>query len=376
MAMTGVLGAKLSISNSPVASTVVLTAGFTVLPFTEVGEIENAGEFGKVFELVTFQNVKVGQKQKFKGGFDAGAVQLVFGQNLSDAGQDAMLAAAEAQTQDNYGIKVEFGDAPPGGGPTTFYYRALVMSFKTQMTTVTNVIKATTQLEINGPILYNAPAYLVDQFLNGDTLSVYAGAPGFKGSNGTAAFPVIDTNTLLFTTGDNVAGTFADNGSQLIVSQGYSINTGAYAIETEVKLSNITTTGFFFGLTDQNAVLQVPIESGHSADTIVANATDAVGFMFDTWMATDHIWLTAVKNGVVATGVDTGIAFVAATYMVLRMEVAQVSGTASFYLNGVLAGTIPNALRLFPVLYTTIAASSRAAASHTVNSQNLYVRNS
>ena len=157
MSLSGVLGATISVSTTAIANPLTVAAitdlntGFT---YTEIAQVENAGEFGQVFETVSFQNVKTGQKQKFKGGFDYGQMQLALGQDLSDAGQLALRGYATTQDQNTYAFKVTLS----GGNASfdTIYFGAKVMSYKTVLTTVTNVVKATVSLEINTQIFIGA----------------------------------------------------------------------------------------------------------------------------------------------------------------------------------------------------------------------------
>jgi hypothetical protein len=82
----------------------------------------------------------------------------------------------------------------------------------------------------------------------------------------------------------------------------------------------------------------MPIQTAASANTLTSNASDAVGFMFDTSMTDDNWWLVGVDTDVDATHQDTGFAPVAATYETLRVEVGA-DGGAVFFRNGLQVGT-------------------------------------
>jgi hypothetical protein len=84
----------------------------------------------------------------------------------------------------------------------------------------------------------------------------------------------------------------------------------------------------------------MPINSAASADTLTTTATDAVGFMFDTSMATDTWWLTGVANDVDATHQNTGFAPVISTYETFRIELSA-TGIAKFFRNGLFVGSGP-----------------------------------
>lgn len=370
MAINGTLGSKLFISDAAIASTVDTEPEFSALSWTEVGLIESFGEFGRVFDLVSFQAVADGRTYKLKGGYNDGNIQFTLGQDLSDAGQAALKAAAELTTQANYGFKIEFNDAPSGvGGPTTVYFRGLAMSFRTQMGAANAVIKATSSLEVNSDILVIDPAELYDRFVSGGSLTHYE---LFNGSDAQAADPVISANALSLVTGDAGTG-FAADGSQAIGDTGYDLSAGALVFEARVKTSDITEVAIFVGFTDQKAALEIPIESAASANTIATNATDAVGFMFDTDMSTDNIWLVGVDTDSDATPANSALAFVADTYRTLRVELTT-TGTATFYIDGAAIGSTMANATAATTLYPTIAAAARDTTARTITVDYLYVR--
>lgn len=367
----GVLGTRLFVSNASIASTVDTEREFTAQSWTEVGLIGNFSELGRVFETVTFQEVATGRTHKMKGGFNDGALSITIGQDLSDAGQDLLYDAANAANQDNWGFRIEFNDAPSSvGGPTTYYFRGLPMSFRTVLGATNTALTATAMIEINSDILVAGPAELFDTFDTGGTLAHYE---LFNGSDAEALDPAISANTLVMVTGNAGTG-FAADGTQAIGDTGYTLAGGAIVLEARVKISAITNAGFFFGWTDQKAVLEMPIESAASADTITTNATDAIGFMFDTAMATDNIWLVGVNNGSDETPQNSAAAPVADTYVTLRIE-TNTSGDASFYVNGAAVGSaMTTAAATGVTLYPTLAALARSTASRTLTTDYLYLR--
>lgn len=170
---------------------------------------------------------------------------------------------------------------------------------------------------------------------------------------------------LRITTGDAGTGLAADM-PQIVSSLQYKASLGGLVAETKIKFSAITTMYFFFGFTDV-ATLEAPIESAGSVNTLTSNATDAVGFLFDTRMSTDTFHLVGVKNDVDAVSQVLDAVPVVDTYVKLRVEVSS-EGKASFYIDGVAVGTVmsaavtPTAL-LTPTLNvgkTSVAASMTA----------------
>jgi hypothetical protein len=143
--------------------------------------------------------------------------------------------------------------------------------------------------------------------------------------------------TVVGVIGDTTAS-MAVSGVQLDRGLNWKANQGDLVFEAKVKMQQITTIAVFIGLTDQVGALEMPIESAASADTITTNATDAVGFMFDTSMSTDNWWLVGVANNTDATAQNMGSAPVADTYAIFRIELST-AGVATFYYNGTAVGT-------------------------------------
>jgi hypothetical protein len=141
---------------------------------------------------------------------------------------------------------------------------------------------------------------------------------------------------LRFTTGDAGTGLAADM-IQMTQALQWQASNGSLYVEAKIKLSAITVCYCFFGFTDL-VTLEAPIMSASSADTLTSNATDAVGFMFDTRMSTDNWWLVGVAGDTDATAQNTGYAPVADTYETFRIELSA-AGVATFYRNGVQVGT-------------------------------------
>lgn len=117
----------------------------------------------------------------------------------------------------------------------------------------------------------------------------------------------------------------------------WQASNGGLYIQTRVKMSRITDAYLFIGFTDL-ITIEAPIISAGSVDTITTNATDAVGFMFDTNQSTDTFHLVGVANNTDATRQAVTNAPVADDYATYRIEVTA-AGVATFYINGVQVGT-------------------------------------
>lgn len=136
----------------------------------------------------------------------------------------------------------------------------------------------------------------------------------------------------------NTTASMAVSGVQLDNGLSWKANQGGLILQARVKLSKITNIAAFIGFTDQTAALEMPIHSAASADTITTNATDGVGFFFDTSMNTDNWWLSGVANDVDATHQNSGYAPVISTYETFRVELSA-TGVAKFFRNGLPVGT-------------------------------------
>ena len=115
-------------------------AGYTALIFVNIGEITNAGEFGRVYQLITHNPLATRGTQKYKGSFNEGAMNLNLALSSDDAGQ--VLAKTALDSDEDYSFKVSM----PGGDD--YYFRAKVMSFPIGINDVNSLTTATIQLEI------------------------------------------------------------------------------------------------------------------------------------------------------------------------------------------------------------------------------------
>ncbi len=162
---------------------------------------------------------------------------------------------------------------------------------------------------------------------------------GTDGATGSAAILAGGIGGILrITTGDAGTGLAADM-EQLTRALQWQASNGDLCYEIRASMSQITEAYAFFGFTDLAASLEAPIVSAGSANTLTSNATDAVGFMFDTRMTADNWWLVGVATDVDATHQDTGFAPVADTMATFRIEVSK-TGVAKFFYNGNPVGTL------------------------------------
>lgn len=157
---------------------------------------------------------------------------------------------------------------------------------------------------------------------------------------------------------DDANGTQATDASGVTSYLNWQASNGGLVMQTRIKISRITLAYIFAGFTDV-ITAELPVISAGSVDTITTNATDAVGFMFDTNMATDTFHLVGVANDVDATRQALTAAPVADDFITLRVEVSA-AGVATFFINGAQVGTamtgaVTPAADLTPCVYVSNA---------------------
>jgi hypothetical protein len=127
-------------------------AEYEALSWTEIGEVENLGEFGDESPLTNFASLGDARIRKLKAARDAGTLALVVGRDPADAGQNALKAAE--QTKFEYAFKVEAADAADENDDNSvFYFGALVSSARNNFGTNDNVVRNSFNLAINTEIL-------------------------------------------------------------------------------------------------------------------------------------------------------------------------------------------------------------------------------
>lgn len=208
-----------------------------------------------------------------------------------------------------------------------------------------------------------------DDFL-GVTMSTQWNA--IKGTDGAAAnFAIVAgaSGTAKGTTGASTT-TMAGSGIQIsgqlnFKAQGTPGTASSNNLEFNAKLQVdvITNQCVFVGFTNEEGTLQMPIQGSGAGNAFTGNANDAVGFVYDTTMTNPAWWCIGNAATVLATGQNSGIVPVAATYAVLAISVDQ-NGAANFFINGNQVGvTMPGAVTPTVALTPVIAAFNRTAAA-------------
>jgi hypothetical protein len=197
-----------------------------------------------------------------------------------------------------------------------------------------------------------------------------------KGSDGSAAVPAIVADTVGgyvgLTSGAGSTLTMAVNGSELVGSRNFDNAKGGLEFGAALQMSRITNACVFIGFADNSTTLAMPFTI--SGGTLTANASDGHGFLFDT-AATAATWkVVGVANTVKPAIIDTGVAPVAATDDLIKIEV-DINGNLMAWLNGALVANAPGFARAAAgaKLTPTFAMFSRSAASYTAQADFISV---
>ena len=212
-----------------------------------------------------------------------------------------------------------------------------------------------------------------DDFL-GDTLSTdeWLSAEGTDSATSAAAILAGGIGGVVrLTTGDAGTGVAAD-AVTLNGALQWQASNGNLVFETRIKHSRITNAYTFVGFTDVATGVEAPVTL--SGTTFTTNATDAVGWVFDTAATTDTWRMVGVDTDVDATAQDSSASPVADDYETLRVEVDS-SGVAKFFRNGLgvgtaMTGAVTPATDLCPVVYTS---NLSGTASYTLDVDYVYV---
>ena len=136
-------GTKLHISASAPAT--YNSTGFAALTWTEIGEVSEMGEFGRQYNLVTFNTLGDRRTVKRKGSYNDGTIACQMARVPDDAGQTILVTAVNSDA--SYSIKVTLQDG------TVFYTTAQIMSYTTNIGNVDQITSATVNLEIDNDII-------------------------------------------------------------------------------------------------------------------------------------------------------------------------------------------------------------------------------
>jgi hypothetical protein len=193
-----------------------------------------------------------------------------------------------------------------------------------------------------------------DDFL-GDTLDTneWLSAEGTDSSTSAAAILAGGIGGVCQLTSGNAGTGEAADAITLNGALQWQASNGNLVFETRIKMDTITNVMCFVGFTDVATGVEAPVTL--SGTTFTSNATDAVGWLYDTGATTDTWRMFGVDTDTDATAQDSGASPVADDYETLRVEVDS-SGVAKFYRNGLgvgtaMTGAVTPAVDLCPIVY-------------------------
>ena len=135
-------GSTLSISAAKPAT--FDATGYEALMLTEIAEITDLGEFGRVYELITQNTLGSRGTQKFKGSFNEGSMTIQLGSSTGTDGDEGQALARTARDSDadySFVVTTQNGDQ--------YFFQAKVMSFTTSIGGTASLTNAAINLEIN-----------------------------------------------------------------------------------------------------------------------------------------------------------------------------------------------------------------------------------
>jgi len=153
MGVNTAAGARIYIGSEDADDSIDTQGEYESEVWTEIGEVEDMGEFGDAWNTTTFTSLQDSRVRRFKTTKDAGEQNLVIGFSQGDAGQEALVAALASKF--NHTIRVTLDDASSGSpsSPTTFYFRAMVTSNRRTVGTNDNIVRRNVTLAINSDII-------------------------------------------------------------------------------------------------------------------------------------------------------------------------------------------------------------------------------
>lgn len=206
---------------------------------------------------------------------------------------------------------------------------------------------------------------LFDDFL-GDVIADQWSAA--EGNDAQAIIATINSDVngvVRLTTGDTAV--VAESAQSLTHGLNWKANQGGLYMACRFKpVTAITTAAYFVGFTDTLATTTLEEPITLSGTTLTTNATDAVGFVYDTDATNDTWHCQGVKNGTDTALANSTIAPVVDTYQDLEIFVDS-SGGATFYINGALVATVANAVTATAALTPAVVAMARTTASRIVD---------
>lgn len=120
--------------------------------FTQVKRVKRIGELGPEAPIIDATALEDSAKEKLKGIADSGDVELGGNRVYTDAGQNALKAAAEDTGDVPYNFRVEVPGAGAAGADIRYSFKALASKFRDNPGQVDGLVEFAAMLAISGAI--------------------------------------------------------------------------------------------------------------------------------------------------------------------------------------------------------------------------------
>ena len=124
--------------------------GFVALTYEPIGEITEAGEFGRQYNLVTHLRLDERRTVKRKGSFNDGQMTLQIARVSADTGQADLITDLTLDANSAFRVTLQDG--------TFLYFTAQVLSYTTNIGGTDQITGSTVVIEITNDIIETAPA--------------------------------------------------------------------------------------------------------------------------------------------------------------------------------------------------------------------------
>ena len=213
---------------------------------------------------------------------------------------------------------------------------------------------------------------LFDDFL-GDVI-----ADQWSAAKGTDAQGVVATinagaigGTVRVTSGDTAV--VAESVSILTHALNWKASNGGLVFEARIiPVTSVADVAYFVGFTDVLATTTLEEPISLSGTTFTTNASDAVGFVYDTAATTDVWYGKGVKADTDSATLTTTSAPVAGTAQVLRIEVSS-AGAATFYIDGTKVGVLADAVTATTALTPVVSVMARTTTIKPIDVDYVFV---
>lgn len=212
-----------------------------------------------------------------------------------------------------------------------------------------------------------SPIWRKDDFLGDLILDEWNVCLGSDAQAAGAISVGIRGGVARLTSGNN-SGTASDDIAMLNSGLNFLAAQGGVGLEVRLRMNTAVTGGTMgVGFTDvQSATGSTEEPSSISGTTQTTTATDGAGLLYDTAQTTDQWYSWAVKNDTDTASTISGVAPVADTYQILRVEI-DASGALTTFINDVQVHSVAAAITTTALLTPYVYVNATTTASVVVD---------